>query len=121
MFEEVADSVKIKGRRGRPRTRPKKLSGDKGYDSKKIRKWLKDKGIRPIIPKRKYNSKKNDEMKEIDKELYRNRNVVERCIGWLKQCRRVAMRFEKLAVNFLAMVKLAIISRYLRKYLRDTT
>jgi len=54
-----------------------------------------------------------------DKEAYRRRNVVERCIGWLKECRRIMTRFEKLAVNFVAMFKLAMIRRYFR-VLADT-
>jgi len=49
-----------------------------------------------------------------DREAYRRRNVVERCVGWLKEWRRIATRFEKLALNFLAMLKLAIIEQYLR-------
>lgn len=40
--------------------------------------------------------------------------MIERGVGWLKECRGVATRYEKLAVNFLAMVKLAMIQRYLR-------
>ncbi|MCD6365743.1 MAG: transposase [Planctomycetes bacterium] len=39
------------------------------------------------------------------------RNVIERCIGWFKECRRVGAQFEKLALNFLCMVKLAIFDR----------
>lgn len=35
-------------------------------------------------------------------------------MGRLKECRRVATRFEKLAVNFAAMVHLAMIVQYLR-------
>jgi len=35
-------------------------------------------------------------------------------VGWLKECRRIGTRFEKLAVNFLAMVKVSIIQRILR-------
>ena len=50
----------------------------------------------------------------MDKELYKRRSVIECCIGWLKECRRIGTRFEKLAVHFLAMIKLAIIGRYLR-------
>ena len=46
--------------------------------------------------------------------MYRRRSVVEQCIGWLKECRRVCTRYEKLARNFLAMLKLAIIQRYLK-------
>jgi transposase len=49
-----------------------------------------------------------------DREVYRGRNVVERCVSWFKEARRVATRFEKLARNFLAMVKLAMIDRLLR-------
>jgi len=47
-------------------------------------------------------------------ERYRGRNVIERSIGWLKECRSVATRFEKLAVHYLGMVQLAIIQRYLK-------
>lgn len=38
----------------------------------------------------------------------------ERCIGWLKECHRVAIRYEKLAVHFLGMIKPAMIQRCLR-------
>ncbi|MCC7408741.1 MAG: transposase [Phycisphaeraceae bacterium] len=51
---------------------------------------------------------------DFDRERYRRRNTVERCIGWLKGCRRVATRFEKLATHFLGMIHLAIIQRCLR-------
>ena len=51
---------------------------------------------------------------KFDKDTYRRRSVVECCIGWLKECRRIGTRFEKLAVNFLAMLKVAIIQRYIR-------
>ena len=55
-----------------------------------------------------------------DEPTYRRRNVVERCIGWLKDRRRLATRFEKLAENFLAMVKLAMLERLLKALLPDT-
>ena len=41
-----------------------------------------------------------------DRAAYRRRNVVERLIGWLKQSRRVATRYEKLADNYLATLTL---------------
>ena len=50
-----------------------------------------------------------------DRPTYRRRNVVERCINWLKESRALATRFDKLAVNYLATVKLAILQLYLRK------
>ena len=40
--------------------------------------------------------------------------MLEQCVGWLKECRRVGTRFDKLAGSFLSFVKLAIIQRYLR-------
>ncbi len=54
-----------------------------------------------------------------DRERYRGRNVIERCVGWLKECRSLATRFEKLAVHYLGMVQLAIIGRYLRLLTRS--
>lgn len=51
---------------------------------------------------------------EFDHAAYRERNVVERLIGWLKESRRVLTRFEKTVVNFRAMVKWACLKRYLR-------
>jgi transposase len=40
-----------------------------------------------------------------DRESYRRPSTIEQCNGWLKECRRIAARFEKLAVKFLAMIK----------------
>jgi transposase len=56
-----------------------------------------------------------------DPDAYRRRNVIERCIGWLKHARRIATRYEKTAVNFLAMLKPAMIQHYFTTHLRDTT
>ena len=57
---------------------------------------------------------------DFDKSEYRRRSIIEQCIGWLKECRRIGTRFEKLAINFLAMVKVAMIQRYLRFSFSDT-
>jgi hypothetical protein len=43
-----------------------------------------------------------------------SRAVVEQCVGWLKECQAAATRFDKLAVNYLVTVKLAVTQRYLR-------
>ena len=48
------------------------------------------------------------------RRAYRRRNIVERLIGWLKESRRVATRYEKSAENYLAFVKLAFMRRLLR-------
>jgi transposase len=48
--------------------------------------------------------------------LYRDRNLVERFFNKIKQCRRVATRYDKLAANYLAFVKPACIRLWLRVY-----
>lgn len=50
----------------------------------------------------------------LDRRAYRRRSAVERCVGWLKECRRVGTRFDRLAGSFMAFVRLAFIQRYLR-------
>jgi transposase len=113
-LEPVLKKVRVKQKRGRPRSRPKRLAGDKGYSSGTIRSFLKDRGIEPIIPHKDNEKARHDPEVEFDKETYKRRSVVEQSIGWLKECRRIATRFEKLAINFLAMVKLAMVKRTLK-------
>src|SRR5260221_1057274 len=98
-------AVKRPGGRGRLRKRPQRLVGDKGYSSGKVRRYLRQHSIGATIPK-----KRGEQPQWVfDRELYRERNRVERCINRLKQYRRVATRYEKLAVNYLAMVTIAAI------------
>lgn len=94
---------------GRPRVRPVRVVGDKGYSSGKIRRYLRRRGIRYSIP-RKDNEKHRG---KFDKTLYRQRNRVERCFNRLKQYRRVATRYEKNGQNYLAMLTLASIMLWL--------
>ncbi len=89
--------------------RPKQLAGDKGYSSNKIRTWLLDKNIKPIIP-----TKSNEAEHPFNKRTYKKRNIVERFIGWLKEHRRLATRYEKNAENFLAFIKIAITRKLLK-------
>jgi transposase len=113
-FEGVMNKVRIPKRRGRPRCRPVRLAGDKGYSYPRIRRWLARYGIKSVIPYRK-NQNPDDGRHRFDRQAYRRRSVVEQCVGWLKECRAVGTRFDKLAVNYAATVKLAMIQRYLRK------
>jgi transposase len=115
------DAVRVPQEVGRPRQRPDTVAGDKGYSYRRVREWLRRKSIRAVIPERE-DQKKNRRKKgsaggrppKFDRESYRKRNIVERVVGWLKECRRIAMRFEKLAVNYAAMIKLAMIRLIVR-------
>lgn len=72
-------------------------------------------GIQAVIPQREdQRARQRGFPTDFDRKAYRRRSIIERCVGWLKECRRIGTRFEKLAVHFLGMLKLAIIQRYLR-------
>lgn len=114
--EAVMNDIAIPQPLGRPRRRPQRLAGDKGYSYPTIRRWLRAHGIRAVIA-RKSNQRKGS--RPFDKQSYRRRCVIEQCVGWLKECRRIGTRFEKLAISFLAMFKLAMIRRYLRLAFSD--
>lgn len=116
-FEAVMDAVRIPSRRGRPRRRPAALAGDKGYSYPGIRAWLRRHGVRAVIPRRK-DQRPDDRRHRFDAALYRERAGVEQCVGWLKECRAVGTRFDKLAVNYRATVQLAMIRSYLRVLVR---
>ena len=92
---------------------PQALAGDKGYSYPRIRAWLEHEHVLAVIPRRS-DQRLREPRAPFDRARYRQRNVVERCIGWLKEHRRICTRFEKLATSFLAMLKLAMVLRYLR-------
>lgn len=98
---------------GEPIAWPVALAGDKGYRADWIDDYLLELGIVPVIPS-KINEDRDARPVAFDKDAYRDRNIVERLIGWLKECRRVFSRFEKTAKNFAGMIKMAFIQRYLR-------
>jgi transposase len=92
---------------------PLGLAGDKGYRADWIDECLLKLDITPVIPS-KENEDRDARPIEFDREAYRQRNIVERLIGWLKESRRILTRFEKTAKNFAGMIKMAFIHRYLR-------
>jgi transposase len=95
--------------RGRPRLRPRRTAGDKGYSSPTARRRLRARGIRPVIPTR----KDQPRQRNFDRQAYRQRNRVERLFARLKQFRRIATRYEKRAVNYLAMITISMILLWL--------
>jgi transposase len=106
---------------GAPRSRPDLLLGDKGYSYPRVRRALRRRGVRHIIPQRsdqraqrRAKGRGGGRPPQFDRELYRRRNVVERCIGRLKQFRRIATRYEKRALNYLGFLHLVAILLWLQ-------
>ena len=95
---------------------PRRLAGDKGYSYPRIRRWCRRRRVEAVIPTRK--DQPRDE--NFDKATYRRRNIVERVIGWYKEYRRLGTRYEKLAINYVAMWLVAIIEKALKRLLPDT-
>ena len=112
-LEALLDSVDWDDLAEEPLAYPARLAGDKAYRADWIDDWLLERGVEPVIPSKTDQDPERRSV-EFDREAYRDRNIVERLIGWLKESRRVLTRFEKTATNYLAMVKWACVKRYLR-------
>ncbi|MEU4356220.1 IS5 family transposase [Streptomyces virginiae] len=108
--------------RHRPRTTPTRVLGAKAYSSRAIRHLLRRRGIAVTIPERRGQAANRRRRGRLggrppgfNKEVYRNRNVVERCFARLKQFRAIATRFDKLADRYRAGVVLASLILWLRE------
>jgi transposase len=108
----VLDAIEVHtGRPGRPRCRPERLLADKAYSHPSTRAALRARGIKATIPERddqlaRRRTRGPGRPYAFDAELYKQRNVVERCFNRLKQWRAIATRYDKTARNFLAAVML---------------
>ncbi|MCU4750052.1 IS5 family transposase [Streptomyces sp. G-5] len=115
-FNAVMAQIRVPRPTGRPRTRPDTVLADKAYSSRAIRHHLRRRSIRTVIPvpadqaaHRKRRGSKGGRPPAFDRQTYRERNRVERCINRLKQWRGLAMRTDKLALHYLAGLHLASI------------
>ena len=117
-LEPVLDAIRVpRVGRGRTRTRPDRVLCDKGYSYPKCRAALRKRGIAAVIPERRdqraRRAGKPGRPLAFDREAYRRRNVVERCMNRLKQWRSVATRYEKRAATYRAMVVIAALMLWL--------
>jgi len=78
----------VRGRRGRPRSRPDSVIADRGYDHDKYRKLVRERGVEPVIARR---------QTEHGSGLGRYRWVVERTFAWLHNFKRLLVRYERRA------------------------
>lgn len=82
---------------------PDAVLADKAYDADALLDFIRSKGAKAVIPP-KANRK---EQRQFDRYQYRNRNLIERFFANLKQFRRIATRYDKLASRFESFVLLA--------------
>jgi len=115
MLGPALDQIRVPRRgRGRPRTRPDHLLGDKGYSSRSNRARLAGRGIRITIPERAdqlanraRRGSSGGRPHAFDQQAYKGRNIVERAFNRLKQWRGIAARYDKTAINYRAGIVLA--------------
>jgi len=116
-FAPLLESVRLPGY---PRARrPARVAGDKGYRRPRVLRWLRHRRIAAVIPTSRDTDALGRRDRRFDAAAYRRRNVVERCVGRLKEFKRVATRSERLAVNYRAMVHVAMLVLWLRDDSRD--
>lgn len=113
-FEPTMGRLLVHGHRGTNRW-PSELGGDKGYSYPGIRRWCKKRRIQPVIPTRSNQPREED----FDKGTYRQRNIIERAVNWYKEYRALGTRYEKLAVNYVALWLVAIIDKALKHLYPD--
>ena len=102
-------------RRGQSRW-PRRVAADKGYSYPRIRQWCRRRRIEAVIPTR-ANQPQN---KHFNKATYRQRHIVEQVVGWYKEYRALGTRYEKLAVNYVALWLVAIMDKALHRLFPNT-
>ncbi len=90
--------------------RPAAVLADAAYDADHFRDAIAKAGAVAVIPNNPSRTKKHP----IDRQLYKERHLIECCFSKLKQFRRVATRYEKTDRNFLAVVTIAATILWLR-------
>ena len=111
-FAPLINGLQVRsGKRGRPRSRPHRIVADAAYLAHSNRRLLRRRGIGCVIPRARNHRRRGP----FDKAAYRQRNQVERFFAGIKQFRRMATRYEKLATHYLAIVTLAAMVIWVRE------
>ena len=88
----------------------KYVLADRAYDADTLMDVIYEIGAEPVIPPRRHRRVKHP----YDRELYKERNQIERLFAKLKEFRRVATRYDKLLRNFIGFVMIAAIHLWLK-------
>jgi transposase len=91
VFEQLLETGAVKRRGpGRPKRRPHRIIGDKGYGSRRMRRYARQHGIRITIAR----TQNEGHQGPFNRALYRLRTRLERRVNRCQQCRRLATRYE---------------------------
>lgn len=117
----MADIRIIRRIGGKPRSRPDRVLADKAYSTRKIRTYLRKRGIKATIPEPVNQSNgrltkgcHGGRPPKLDEEIYKDRNTVERAINKLRGYRAVATRYDKRDFVYRATIDVATIGIWLR-------
>lgn len=109
LYLPIIENVKVKLPVGAPITRPRLINADAAFDSKDIRDYNRRRGIKSNIPVNPRNTKKKKRgrPRKFDKDIYKQRYVVERFFSWIEGFKKVSPRFERLEYSYHGLVTLA--------------
>jgi transposase len=85
---------------------PERLIADRAYDAESLRRWLAAHQIEAVIP----STATRTVPYPLDRAAYARRNIIERLVGRLKNWRRIATRYDRLARNYLAALALVAVT-----------
>lgn len=118
----LLEFLRVRGRGvGRPRKRPAHVLADKAYSSRRNRCYLRRHGIKAVIPvkkdqavHRRNRGSQGGRPPAFDRDAYKDRNTVERCVNRLRQHRAVATRYDKRQLIYQGTVDVASIRIWLQ-------
>jgi transposase len=116
LVDKVLAQIKVpRNGPGRPKSRPKRLIGDRAYDSDNLRKDLRNRHIELICPHRK-NRKKPKVQDGRKLRRYRKRWKIERTFSWISNYRRLVVRYERRISVYQAFFHIACILITLKQF-----
>lgn len=115
LAQRLLDGIGIQHQNGSMKRHGHAVLADKAYSEHILHQELKRKGIKNGLPRKTNKIMAADSRSQLNRDAYRNRNIVDRCFGCLKGYRRIATTYDKIARNQLAMVKLGCIRLFYRR------
>ncbi|SHF41189.1 transposase, IS4 family [Seinonella peptonophila] len=117
LAEKTIHSIRVPQRRGGTRTRFKELVADRAYHSELFRRFLRKRGMKPVIPLKKNAQKRRGRLLVLG-DGYKERWEIERCFAWLDNCRRLVVRYERYIQHYKAFSLIALILLCLNRLLK---